>query len=179
MRGFFLSLSHPPPILLVGLVLLSTHFLWAQRTATPEKSAVHLPDTPSRVATVSEAQTHFRLAYSFGQNQGQAESRISFFPHYPRDDRLPINLKAALQPASRTAELWGKEKYGIGSVPSNWLTFAPTFGRIPQETTCCVGNLEHYVHRIPGAGFVMLRIGQQAKAHPHVTRVLTVFRPEP
>ena len=184
MRGFFLSFSHASPIMLVGLVLLSTHLLWAQSTSTPEESAVQLPDAPSRVATVSEAQTPLLLTYrgsplSFAQNQGQAESRISFFLHYPGDYRLPISPNAAPYPATRTAELWGKEKYLIGSAPSNWLTFAPTFGKTPHETTCCVGNLEHYVHRIPGAGSVILRIGQQAKAHPHVTRVLTVFKPQP
>ena len=153
MRAFLLSFSRPSPILLVGLVLLSTHGLWAQRTSTPEESAVHLPDAPSRVATVSGVQSH------------------------PADKRLPISPIAALHLASSTAELWGKPRYPFGSPPSNWLAFAPTFDRIPQ--TCCAGNLEHYVHRIPGADFVILRVGQQAKAHPHITRVITVFRPDP
>ena len=91
--------------------------------------------------------------------------------------RLPINTNAALYPATRTAELTGKEKYLIGSAPSKWLTFAPTYGKVPHETTYRVENLEHYGHRIPWACSIILRIGQQAKAHPHVTRVLTVLKP--
>jgi hypothetical protein len=153
MRGF-LSFSRPSPILLVGLMLLSTHWLWAQGTSTPAESAVHLPDAPSRVATTPEAQA------------------------YPVVYRLPIRPIAALFPASRTAESWGKPKYLFGNASST-LTFAPTFDTLSNETTCCAGNLEHYVHRIPGADFVILRVGQQAKAHPHITRVITVFRPDP
>jgi hypothetical protein len=61
MRGLFLSFSHRPPILLVGLLVLSTHVLWAQRTSILEESAAQLPDAPSRVAAVSEAQTRLHL----------------------------------------------------------------------------------------------------------------------
>ena len=73
--------------------------------------------------------------------------------------------------------MWGKENYLIGSAPSKWRTFAPTYGKATHETTFPVGNLEHYAHRIPWAGSVILRIGQQAKAHPLVMRVLKVIKP--
>jgi hypothetical protein len=32
--------------------------------------------------------------------------------------------------------------------------------------------LEYYGHHIPWAGSVILRIGQQAKTHPHITSVV-------
>jgi len=182
MRGLFLF-SRPSPILLVGLLALSTHLLWAQRTSPLAKFPIQLLNTPTPFARVSEAQTRLHLTYrrlplTFEQNQNQTESRMRFFPHYPGYYRLPMNTNAALYPATRTAELWGKEKYLIGNAPSKWLTFASTYGKVPHETTCCVGNLAHYGHRIPWAGSIILRIGQQAKAHPHVTRVLTVFKPQ-
>src|SRR5580692_8176258 len=60
MRG---SLLHLSSILWVSLLVLSTDVLWAQRTSTLEESAVQLPDAPSRVATVSEAQTRLHLTY--------------------------------------------------------------------------------------------------------------------
>ena len=146
MPGFFLSFSHPSPVLLVGLALLPTHLLWAQRTST-----VQLPDAPSQVARVSEAQTlhvtYRRLPLTFEQNQGY---------------RLPMSINAT-----------------SAALPSKWLTFAPTYGKAPHETTWRVENLEHYVHRIPGAGSVIRGIGQEAKAHPQVTRVITVFKPQP
>jgi hypothetical protein len=102
---------------------------------------------------------------------------MTLFPRYPGYYRLPTNTNAALYPPTRTAELWGNEKYVIGTTPSKWRTFAPAYGKVPLETTWSVGNLEHYVQRIPWAGSVILRIGQQAKAHPHVTRLLRVLKP--
>jgi hypothetical protein len=180
MRGLFLSFSHGSPILLSGLLALSTHFLWAQRTLPLEKIPIQLLDIPAPFARVSEAHTRLHLTYrklplTFEQNQGQTDSRMRFFPHYPGYDRLPINANAAL---SRTAELWGQEKYLIGIAPSNGWTFALSYGKVvPHETTWRVENLERYVHRIPWAGSIILRIGQQAKAHPHVTRLLTALKP--
>jgi hypothetical protein len=179
MRGLFLLFSHQSSILLAGLLALSTHFLWAQRTLPLEKIPIQILDTPAPFARVSEAQTSLHLTYrrlplTFEQNQGQTDSQMRVFPHYPGYYRLPINTNAAL---SRTAELWGKEKYLIGTAPSKGWTFAPTYGKVPHETTWRVGNLEHYAHRIPWAGSIILRIGQQAKAHPHAIRVLTVLKP--
>jgi hypothetical protein len=100
MRG---SLLHLSSILWVSLLVLSTDVLWAQRTSTLEESAVQLPDAPSRVATVSEAQTSFHLT-------------------------------------------------------SN--------------------DLEYYGHYMPWAGSVILRIGQQARAHPHIASVLKTVHPQ-
>jgi hypothetical protein len=180
MRGLFLSFSHPSLILLSGVLVFSTHFSWAQGMLPLEKVPIHLLDTPAPFARVSEAQT--RLTYgrsplTFETNQGQTDSRMRFFPHYPGYYRLPTNTNAALDPATRTAELWGKGKYVIGTAPCKWCTFAPTYGEVPKETTWPVGNLEHYGQRIPWAGSIILRIGQQAKAHPLVTRVLKVLKP--
>jgi hypothetical protein len=182
MRGLFLSFSHWSPLLFVGLIVLSTHLLWAQTTSPLEKIPIQLLDTPASFARVSEAQTRLHLTcrilpLSFEQNQGQTPSPMRFFFHYPDYCRLPINTNAALYPVPRTAELWGKEKYLIGSAPSKWPTFAPTYGKVPHETAYSVENLEHLGQHIPWVGSIILRIGQQATAHPHVTRVLTVLKP--
>ena len=186
MRGLVHSLSHLSSILLVSLLVLSAHVLWAQRTSTLEESAVQLPDAPSRVATVSEAQTHFHLTYkglplSLGQNQGQTESWMRFFPDHTGYDRLSINTKAVLNQDAGTAEFWGKNKYFIGRAPIKWPTFAATFGLVHlvhHETIHGVDELEYYGHHIPWAGSVILRIGQQAKAHPHITTVLKSVHPK-
>jgi len=174
MRGLFLSFSHSSPTLFCGLLVLSTHFLWAQGTLPLEKVPIQLLDIPAPFVRASEAQTPLHLTYrklplTFEQNQGQTDSRMTLFPHYPGYYRLPTNTNAALYPATRTTELWGKENYLI----------APTYGKVPPETTFRVGNLERYAHRIPWAGSVILRIGQQVKAHPHIRRVLAVLKPRP
>jgi hypothetical protein len=185
MRGLTLSFPRLSPIVLVGSLVLSTHCLWAQTTLPPEKIPIHFLDTSAPFARVSEVQiplhlTDRRLPLTFERNQGQTDSRMKFFPHYPGDYRLPTTTNAALYPAPGTAERWGKEKYLIGSAPSKWRTFsfALTYGKTPRETTCCVGNLGHYGQRIPWAGSIIPRIVQQAKAHPHVTRILTVLKPQ-
>jgi hypothetical protein len=183
MRGLVLSFSYLSSIMLVGLLLLSTRFLWAQKTLPLEKIPIQLLDTPAPFARVSEVQTPLHLTYrrlplTFEQSQGQTDSRVRFFPHYPDYYRPLITTNAALPPATRTTESRGKENYFIGHAPSKWRTFALTYGKIPRETTCCVRDLEHYGHRIPWAGSIILRILQQAKAHPHVTRVLTLLKPQ-
>jgi hypothetical protein len=184
MRGIVPSLSHLSSILLVSLLVLSTCVLWAQaqRTSTLEDSAVQLPDAPSRVATVSEAQTHLHLTYkglplSLRQNGGQPESWIRFFPDYTGYDRL-INTNAVLNQHSGTADFWGKNKYFIGSTPTRWMTFAPTLGRVHHETIHGANDLENYGRHIPWAGSVILRIGRQAKAHPHIATVLKSVHPK-
>ena len=149
------SLPHLSSILLVGLLVLSTHVLWAQRKSTPEESVVPLPDAPSRVATVSEAQTHLHLTQkavplSFRQNQGQTESWMRFFPDHTGYDRMSIDTSAVLDHDTGTAEFWGKNKYSLGSSPPKW----------------------------KWAGSAILRIGQQAKAHPHITTVLKSVHPK-
>ncbi len=154
MRGLVLSLSHLSPILLVSLLVLSTHLSWAQRKSSLEEIPLQLPDAPSQLATVSEAQTHLHFTYrgrglplSFKQSQGQTESWMRFFPHHNAADyRLP-------------------------------LTFAPTYGKVHHETLYRVDELEYYGHHIPWASPLIVRVCQQAKIHPHVTRALKVLRP--
>jgi hypothetical protein len=182
MRGLVLSLSHLSSILLVSLLLLSAHVLWAQRTSTLEESAVQLPDAPSRVTTVSEAQTRLHLTYqgvplSSSQNQGQTESWMRFFSDKTGYDCLSLNTNAVLNQDRGTAEFWGKNKYFTGSAPTKWMTVAPTFGQIHHETIYDTNDLEYYGHHTPWAGSVILRIGQQARAHPHITGVLKTIHP--
>src|ERR1700719_99222 len=109
MRGLFLSISHPSAILLSGLLVLSTHFLWAQRTLPLEKVPIQLLDTPAPFARVSEAQTRLPYTYrslplTFEQNQAQTDPWIRFFPRSPGYYRLPTNTNAALCPATSTAQ---------------------------------------------------------------------------
>jgi hypothetical protein len=165
MRGLFLSFQHLSPIVLLELLVLSTHFLWAQRTLPLEKIPIHLLDAPAPFARLSEVHvplhlTDRRMPLTLEPNQGQTDSRMKFFPRYSGNYRLPPTTNAARYAAPRT------------------FSFALTHGTIARETTCCVGNLEHYGHRIPWAGSIILRIVQQAKAHPHVTRVLSVLKPQ-
>jgi hypothetical protein len=184
MRSLVLSLSHASLILLVSFLVLSTHLLCAQRQSPLEEIPVQVLDALAQHATVSEGPTHlhFRgLPLSFGQNQSQTDLWMRFHPNPIGDYRPPINIEATLDQTSRTPELrgkeWGKEKYFIGSGPSKLPTFAPTYGKIPHEMIYSLDEVEYYAHRIPWAGALIVRICQQAKVHPHVTRVLKILLP--
>ena len=182
MRGLVLSLLHLSSILLVSLLVLSTHVLWAQRTSTLEESAVQLPDAPSRVATVSEAQTQSsshlqRITLKLQAKSGPDRVVDEILP---RSDGLRSSVyqyQCRAEPGQGTAEFWGKNKYFMGSAPTKWMTFAPTFGHVHHETIHGANDLEYYGHHVPWAGSVILRIGQQAKAHPHITSVLKTVHP--
>jgi hypothetical protein len=117
------------------------------------------------------------LPLIFAQNQGQTDLRMSFFYDYPGFYRLPTNANAAPYPGTRMGELWGRKKHFIGGTPK-WPKFAPSYDEVPHETTYRVEDLEHYVHNIPLAGPMILRIFQLANAHPHVMRVLMIVKPE-
>jgi hypothetical protein len=166
MRGLLLSLSPLSSPLLVGLLVLSTHLLWAQGTSTREESAVPLPDAPSEVQTHLHL-THKEFHLTFKQNQGQTDSSMRFFPDRTGYDPLSVNINAVLSQDTRTIEFWDPNKYFIGSAPTERMTFAPTLGHVPHET----------IHGIPWAGPVVLRIVKEAKAHPNVTTVLKTVHP--
>jgi hypothetical protein len=167
MRGLVLSLWHLSSPLLAGLLVLSTHLLWAQGTSTREESAVPVPDAPSEVRThLHLTQKEFHL--TFNQNRGPTESSMRFFPDHTGYDRLSVNINAALSQDTRTIEFWDPNKYFIGSVPTKRMTFVPIFGHVHQEA----------IHGIPWVGPVVLLIGKEAKAHPHITTVLKTVRPQ-
>ena len=181
MRGLVLSGMNLSSVLLVSLLVLSADVLWSQRSPL-EKSAVQLPDAPSRVAMVSETQPGLHLTFgglpsSFRQNQGQTESWMRFFSDQTGYNRPSINTNAALNEDRGTAEFWGKNKYFMGSAPTKGMTFAPSFGPVHHETIHGANDLEYYGHHLPWAGSVILRISQQASAHPHITSVLKTVHP--
>jgi len=104
MRGLLLSLySHLSSLLLVSLLVFSTHLLWAQGTSTRAESAVPLPDAPSTV------QTHLHLTYKFPliftQNQGQTESWLRFFPDRTGYDFRSVNINAVSSHDTKTIRL--------------------------------------------------------------------------
>lgn len=124
MRGSVLSFSRPSSIMLVGLLILSTRFLWAQIALPLERIPIQLLGTTAPFARVSEVQTPLHLSYrrlppTFEQNQGQIDSRIRFIPHYPGYSRPPITINAALYLG--TWSTTGTASHGLAS--SSYETF--------------------------------------------------------
>ena len=183
MRGLVSSPSRLSSILLVSLSMLSAHALWSQKKSTPEESVAPLPDAPSRAAKSSGAQAYLDLTYkglplSIHQNEGKTGSCMRFFPYHTGHDRLSLNTGDVLNHEMGATEFWSKNKYLLGSPLPRWLMLAPTFGHVSNETTNGGNDLEYYGHRIPWAGSTILRISQQAKAHPYITSVLKSIHPK-
>jgi len=180
MRGFFPSLSQRSATLFAGLLVLFAHFSWAQRTSPLAPFPIQLFATPAPFARATETQTGLNLTdglrWTFERNHGRTGPPIRFFLHYGYDS-LPLNIDAVLDPARRTSELWGIEKYLTVTAPSKWPISAPIYSTFADKTNYRGANLEQLGQSIPLAGSIMLRISQQAKAHPRVTRVLTMLQP--
>jgi hypothetical protein len=166
MASLLLLLSHLSSLLLVSFLMLSTHLLWAQGTSTRAGSVIPLSDAPSAVQT----RLHFtdeRFSPVFAQNRDQTESWLTFFPNRTAYDRRSGDIDTGLGQDGKTIRLSNPNGYFSGGVPAKWTTFGPTFADVHHETT----------HGIPWAGPIILRIGQEAKAHPHITTVLKTVHP--
>ena len=84
-----------------------------------------------------------------------------------RPDRAPLmsralwNQKASMEPNRRNA---------VTLVPAYWST--------PSATHRTAAGTEHYLRHIPTAGPVIGRIYSETKAHPRITRALSMVRPD-
>lgn len=169
MHGCSTRFSRAFPIVWIGLILLSTHSLWAQSTSSETETAIQLPDAPTPVATVADPQANFRLAYPsssllFGQRPDRTESWIQSFPQHTSYDRLP--------------ELWREDRRSTARAPSKWMTFVPVDVQVHLTQKHNANDLEYYGRHLGGAGAIIRAIGQQAKAHPRVTNVLKLLHPK-
>jgi len=161
MRNTFFASTHRAPILLLSLLALSPRLLCDQKTSSAE--TVQLPEAPAPLASGSEPGTHFRLTYgilpsSSEQNQRRRESWIISFPDRTGYDRPSIHTNATMDQVTR-------------------MTFAATYAQAHHEASHGSNDLEYYGRHVPWAGSVILRVGQQAKAHPHVTTVIKAIHP--
>ena len=181
--GSFLSSIRLWLVLLLTLWMFPIHTLWAQRTPPLEESAARLPDAPAPAVTVSEPQTQLHLTYgglplSFQQSQDPAKSRVRSVLHDPSYYRMPINTNAPLDERTGAAKSWGGDRFFIGGAPANGMTHAPAYGHAYHETFHGAHDLDYYSHHIPWAGSIVLRIGQQAQADPHIASVLKMVQPQ-
>ena len=56
--------------------------------------------------------------------------------------------------------------------------FDRTYGTAPYAMQASAPSIEQYVRHIPAAGPMIARICQETKAHPRITRALSMFRPD-
>ena len=134
-------------VLLASTLALPAHPLWAQKSVPTV-----LPEAPK--SQIELPPKLFRISYHYNLMSTQA----------PLDVQQPIG----------TGELPGAAKHFAGRASGQWLT--PTGGKIHHPTIQAVDPLQ-YVQRISWANAVVLRVSQQAKAHPHVANLVKILQP--
>jgi len=140
------------------------------------REAGSLPDAPSTVQPPTQAE-------KFQTFVDQARSpltlgAVGINAGVMRETKLGY-VTPGLQPSFTAPykEAFTQKQSSTFFAPMKGMTFAPTFGQVRPETIHGANGLESYGHHIPWAGSVILRIGQQVKAHPHITRALQVVQP--
>ena len=169
----------PARLILVAVAsLLSTILLQAQVVIRPpEIFQTDALDTPVPFGRLSSARFKGYLHYN-------SQLGFSEFPagNYPGSYFLtiaPRRLFMNIPPLpSVNRALWNQENYLMGPDTRNMAAFAPTYGTAPSGTPRTTPGVEQYLRHIPTAGPMMMRIYLQAKAHPRLTRALSMIRPD-
>ena len=138
----------------------------AQQVPQPSESAAQIPDAPSALARISGSQVtpNFLVtgsAPNLVPESSQYESLISSFRSRIQD--RPDQNHAAMPHTDTTID-------GIS------LMFAPV--RMHPKVIHSADDWQYYGHHIPVAGPLVLRVGHEAQAHPHVTTVFKMIQPQ-
>lgn len=138
----------------------------AQEVLPLSQSAARIPDAPSALARISDHQVTLNVFASGSvvnlmPEAGQYESWTSWFRTRIQDqsDRN--------QPARSSADT---KMDGIS------LMFAPA--RMPPKAIHGADDWQYYGHHIPVAGPLVLRVGEEAQAHPRVVAVFKMIQPQ-
>ena len=173
--------QHRARVLLVGVLLVATGMLGGQETPPVKKPSVQ--NLAVLFARASSTRTPLPLPYDSPLNLERLQivrySQTTLFEVHPASNQLlrtsgfvPYRFTADAQP-------FRKNNNWSGGTLDKPAAFAPTFGNASYETRHQVEGVEQYIRHIPTAGPMIGRIWQQARAHPHFTRALSMFRPDP
>jgi hypothetical protein len=185
MRRHRLSRLHFLLIVLpLALLAFSARLTWTQERPSPSKTPIQWSNFAAQFVAVPEAKVRFHPAYEnlslpLAPNQGHTPSLvrlrsldIGYQRLLTRNNALP-----ALWQLAEIGEPQVKANQSIGNAPTEWLTHAVTANKLYYRTPDPGGEVAYYGRRIPWAGRVILGIGEQAKFHPRVTRVLGLIDP--
>ena len=67
--------------------------------------------------------------------------------------------------------------YSMGNAPEKWPVDVFTESNVHYHTVYPSEDLQYYGRRIPWAGWIILRIDEQAKSHPRVIHVFQLVKP--
>jgi len=177
--------------LLVSSFVLSAPLLWSQMTQPLEEipTAEEIPARffDYRIATwpFPETRTHPSTVQegppvSLEATTSQTGPRVRFFAPGAIDYRF-VNSQTLSNPIkpSGTVEPLESSKYFTGSISGQWPK--PVFST-HYPTMQATENVHNYASHFPWAAPIILRVSQEAskeaRAHPHLTVVLKLFKPK-
>jgi hypothetical protein len=175
MGGSSIRLGHVAGVVLLSLFLISTCFSQVQKGESHNASDFQLPDAPSALR-VSDSTNYFHLfektsSSHFARDDGRTPFWLSSSWRHIPDRRTP-NRRGLPYESTRMVALGAHAL----SPRAGWLTFAPIHAQ--PTTVHSADDWQYYAHRIPVAGPVVRRVGQQAQAHPRVVMVFKVIQPQ-
>ena len=170
MWGSFLEFEHVFPAVLLSLAVV-TCSARAQQVPPAMWSASQLPDAPSALARVPRSQPSsqkdlnvFASASTLRliADEGGTASWMSSF-RKGMQNRLALNEHGTRYPKTRMA--------------GGWLALVPSYSRVQPKALHSADDWQYYGQHIPLAGPVVLRVGKEAQAHPHVVSVFKIIQP--
>ena len=167
----FLQSGQLLPALLLGTCMFFTPLLWSQAT----QPRVGLEDRIQLAALpeVINFQSSFLPVFSPSLEAAEQRAPLRLTGSYdpPMSKQPTFNL----QRTSSMAEFLRNGGHFTGA-SNSWMKFnystACDAGRQPISGAANKGR------QIPWAGPIAIRVSEQAKAHPHVTRVLRILSPK-
>ena len=168
MYGSSLRFEHVFYAVFVSLFVLVTCSAHAQQIPRAIPSAAQLPDAPSAVARVPGSQTNL--------NVFSTHSPLHLIPDARQSacwmDTCRNRIQNALALNDHVAQ------FANGRIARALLTFAPVFSRVQPKTFHSADDWQYYGHHLPLAGPVVLRVGKEAQAHPHIVTVIKLIHPK-
>ncbi len=173
------------PIGLLTLLVFSTRLARTQEKPSASETPIQFGGLVRQYVAVPEAKIRFHPLYEnlslpFAPSQGQTAPLVRFRTldiGYPPPSTTN-NVLPKLWQLTKTDELQAGATHFIRNTPIEWLSGVNNNNKVHFRKPDPGGDVRYYGHRIPWAGQVVLGIGEQAKFHPRVIRVLKLIDPQ-
>jgi hypothetical protein len=184
MRRQRLSRLHLLLIAPLTLLTFSVRLTWTQDRPSASKTPTQSSNLAAQFVAVPEAEIQFHPVYKnlslpLAPNHGPTPSPVRFRSYDIGYQFSPTrnNALPELWQLAKTPDLQANANHFIGNTPPEWLPDVITHNGVHFRTPDPGGDAQYYGRRIPWAGRLILNIGEKAKVHPRVTRVLVVIKP--
>jgi len=167
---------------LLSILVTVTSPLQAQQILLANQHTSNLPDAPSAVTRVSDARNDVCIFLTSSVLDsipagGQSAWRIgSFGENIP--DHLALEQQALPYQSDMMVKLLQRDEHPILTSQVDWVTFKRSYSRLAPRAVHGLDDWQYYGHHIPVAGPLVLRVGQEAEAHPHIVSLFRVIQPQ-